>query len=137
MIVGLGKTGLSCARFLRERGVPFMVADSRPEPPGLAKFIEDFPGISCELGQFRESTFCNAAELIVSPGVSLREQAIMLARAQGVPVTGDIDIFSRVMKETIIAVTGSNGKNTVVSLVAYIAGCGKESGIGRQSGWLQ
>lgn len=131
MIVGLGKTGLSCARFLRERSIPFLVVDSRPTPPGLARFTEEFPGVLCELGPFRDSTFCNAAELIVSPGVSLREKAIQRAIDQGVPVTGDIDMFSRLASKPIVAVTGSNGKSTVVTLVAEILrGAGLKVGLG-------
>jgi len=124
VIVGLGKTGLSCARFLQERGIAFRVVDSRSEPPGLKQFEAEFAGVPVELGPFPDNTLAGAAALIVSPGVSLKEPAISAARARGVPVTGDIDLFSRLAKAPVIAVTGSNGKSTVVSLVAEICRAG-------------
>jgi UDP-N-acetylmuramoylalanine--D-glutamate ligase len=120
VIVGLGKTGLSCARYLFSKGQEFMVVDSCKEPPCLDEFRQEFPAARIELGEFSESTFTNASELIVSPGVSLDTKVIAKARACGVPVSGDIDIFSKAVKVPIIAVTGSNGKSTVVSLLAEI-----------------
>ncbi len=131
IVAGLGKTGLSCARYLRYCGIEFSVVDSRPNPPGLQEFQSEFPEIALELGEFNPATLIAAAELIVSPGISLQEPAIVAAREQGVSVCGDIDIFSREVDSPIIAVTGSNGKSTVVSLVGEMArSCGVEVGIG-------
>ena len=120
VIVGLGETGLSCAKYLRSKGESFTVVDSRRDPPGLERLRADCPGIQVQLGPFSETTLVNASQVIVSPGVSLREQAIVSAIDSGVPITGDIDMFSQVVKAPIVAVTGSNGKSTVVSLVAEI-----------------
>lgn len=120
MIVGLGKTGLSCARYLGFLGEPFVVADSRPNPPGLEDLRREFPGIECQLGEFMEATFLNARALIVSPGISLKTPQIRTAMENGVPVTGDVDIFSKTIGRPIVAVTGSNGKSTVATLVAEI-----------------
>lgn len=120
LIVGLGKTGLSCARYFAAQGQSFAVTDSRQSPPGLNAFRQEFPGHRLELGGFGEASLLAAESLVISPGVSLKTPAIARAMAAGVPVTGDIDIFSRVVTRPIVAVTGSNGKSTVVSLVAAI-----------------
>jgi len=121
VIVGLGKTGLSCARYFHARGQPFRVMDSRFSPPALAEFQREFPEADLELGGFSLSSLLLAEEIVLSPGVSLQTPEIAAAIAQGVPVTGDIDIFSRSVKAPIVAVTGSNGKSTVVTLLAEMA----------------
>lgn len=120
LVVGLGETGLSCARFLARKGERFKVVDSRPNPPALEEFRRLFPAVEYELGDFQVQTFMNAEQLIVSPGVSLQTPAIAAAMKNNVPVTGDIDIFSREVKRPIAAVTGSNGKSTVVEMLAAI-----------------
>lgn len=131
LVVGLGVTGLSCARYLASQGEAFMVTDSRPEPPGLAKFLEDFPSVEIEVDGFREETFISASEIIVSPGVSLKTPQLVAAVAAGVPITGDIDIFAKTAKAPIVAVTGSNGKSTVVEILGAILGhAGKNFGLG-------
>lgn len=103
-----------------------MVTDSRQTPPGLAEFRAEFPEVALELGGFREETLVNASELIVSPGISLQTLEIQVAINAGVGITGDIDIFSRAVQRPIVAVTGSNGKSTVVSLLGAMA---REAGI--------
>lgn len=131
MVAGLGKTGLSVARYLRYCGIEFSVVDSRLNPPGLQEFKIEFPDVVMELGAFNPATLIAADELIVSPGISLQEPAIIAAQEQGVSVCGDIDIFSREVVSPIIAVTGSNGKSTVVSLVGEMArSCRVAVGIG-------
>lgn len=131
LVVGLGVTGLSCARYLDLRGEAFKVTDSRLEPPGLDQFMADFPSIEIELGGFREETFVSASEIIVSPGVSLKTPQLAAAIAAGVPITGDIDIFSKTVEAPIVAVTGSNGKSTVVEILAAILDqAGKNYGLG-------
>ncbi|OFE11141.1 hypothetical protein PHACT_14935 [Pseudohongiella acticola] len=121
VIVGLGKTGLSCARYFHARGRPFKVIDSRFSPPSLAEFETEFPGQQIELGGFSQQSLLQAGEIVLSPGISLQTPEIAHAISQGVPVTGDIDIFSREVTAPVIAVTGSNGKSTVVTLVAEMA----------------
>lgn len=131
IIVGLGTTGLSCARFLRAMGVEFQVVDSRMSPPGLSLFIQEFPEVSLTLGEFSPALLCGASELIVSPGISLETAAIKAARLAGVAISGDIDIFSKQVTQPVVAVTGSNGKSTVVSLLAAMArAAGKRVGLG-------
>lgn len=120
LVVGLGITGLSCVRYLARNNQLCKVVDSRDNPPGLDMLRKEFPDIECELGPFQDRTFLGAAELIVSPGVSLKNEAVAKAVRAGVAVTGDIDIFSHRVESPIVAVTGSNGKSTVVSMVGEV-----------------
>lgn len=121
VIVGLGKTGMSCARYFHATGEPFRVLDSRFSPPELPEFEREFPEGEFELGGFSEHSLLAAQEIVLSPGVSLKTPEIAKAIEAGVPVTGDIDIFSREVNAPIVAVTGSNGKSTVVTLLAEMA----------------
>ena len=126
LIVGLGQTGISCARFLASRGEAFRVADSRTDPPELAELTQQHPEVAVDLGEFNEQHFLAASELVVSPGVDLRQPAIAAARSHGIPISGDIDLFARHAGAPIVAVTGTNGKSTVVELLAAMltrAGC--------------
>jgi UDP-N-acetylmuramoylalanine--D-glutamate ligase len=121
VVVGLGQTGLSCARYLSSRHESFKVIDTRPNPPGLQHLQAECPDVELELGEFKEETLLNAAQLIVSPGVDQQTPAIRKAVASGVPVTGDVDIFARQVHAPMIAITGSNAKSTVTSLVGEMA----------------
>ena len=120
VIVGLGDTGFSCARHFVRRQLDFRVVDSRRRPPRLADLKNLKPNVEVELGAFRAERLLGARELVVSPGVDLRTPALAAAVEAGVPVTGDIDIFSREARGSIAAVTGSNGKSTVVAMLARI-----------------
>lgn len=120
VIVGLGSTGLSCAKYFASLGEKFKVVDSRKNPPGRLELERLMPEVECELGDYCAETFLQAKQLVVSPGVSLLTREIVAARSAGVPITGDIDIFSKRVSAPIIAVTGSNGKSTVVSMLAEI-----------------
>src|SRR5690606_41260291 len=145
LIVGLGATGLSCARFLRAWGVPFAIADSRENPPGLDAIRSEMADVEIHLGAFDAELFKAAGELIVSPGVALTEPAVAAALDAGVAVCGDIDVFVgalRVRAEMrgqtpapIVAITGSNGKSTVTTLVGAMAkAAGKKVGVGGNLG---
>ncbi|TQV79423.1 UDP-N-acetylmuramoyl-L-alanine--D-glutamate ligase [Exilibacterium tricleocarpae] len=120
-IVGLGATGLSVARYLAGQGRPFVVLDSRPQPPNLARFRADFPGVHCELGRLDSDTLCAVEKIVLSPGVALAEEAVQAALQQGVEVLGDIELFVRAARAPIVAITGSNGKSTVTTLVGEMA----------------
>jgi len=117
LIVGLGKTGLSCARYLARQGVPVAITDSRLQPPELNALREEFPDIAMFVGGFDAAAFAAAEEIIVSPGVSVQEPLVAAAIARGVPVIGDIELFARVVTKPVVAITGSNGKSTVTQLV--------------------
>lgn len=121
LVIGLGKTGLSCLRFLAAQGANIAVTDSRKEPPGLAELRSEFPSIPQVMGEFSTELCLRAQRLIVNPGVSLREPAIAAAIQQGIPAIGDIELFAQTAKAPIVAITGSNGKSTVTTLVGEMA----------------
>jgi UDP-N-acetylmuramoylalanine--D-glutamate ligase len=121
MIIGLGKTGLSCARFLVNRGLSVTVVDSRKTPPALAELQEQIPGVSIRLGSFEAALMQKAERLVVSPGVAISEPAIQAAQAMGIPVLGDIELFACYAEAPVVAITGSNGKSTVTLLVEAMA----------------
>jgi len=117
VIVGLGKTGLSVARYFAKRGETFAVMDSRETPPGLDEFRATFPQALLHLGGFDAAMLARAQRLIVSPGVALSESAIAAAVRDGAEALGDIELFARVARAPVIAITGANGKSTVTTLV--------------------
>lgn len=121
LVVGLGVTGLSVVRYLSEKKRNIVVVDSRKEPPGLKELNAEFPEVSVYLGEFDEAIFMGAKQLVVSPGVSLKENVIQHATAQGVDVVGDVELFAQQVQAPVIAVTGSNGKSTVISLLGEMA----------------
>lgn len=135
IVVGLGLTGVSCARFLSKKQLPFSVVDSRQQPPGLDDFRTEFPQVAVSLGAISDESLAGAGELVVSPGVGLDEPAISRAIANGVRVCGDIDLFRRDVTAPIIAITGSNGKSTVTTMVGEMAArCGKRVAVGGNIG---
>jgi UDP-N-acetylmuramoylalanine--D-glutamate ligase len=121
LIVGLGKTGLSCVRYLSGQGREIAVADSRLQPPGLDELKAGWPDVPVYLGEFDEELFAGFNELVVSPGISIAEPAIAGAAARGARIRGDIDLFADAADAPIIAITGSNGKTTVTTLVGEMA----------------
>jgi len=123
VIVGLGKTGLSCVRYLAKYGCNIAVVDNREDPPGLQELQQDFFNIPIHVGGFPEEILSKADELIISPGISLKEPAIAKQIKTGIPAIGDIELFARSARAPIVAVTGSNGKSTVTTLVGEMAKC--------------
>ncbi|MDX1755763.1 MAG: UDP-N-acetylmuramoyl-L-alanine--D-glutamate ligase [Marinobacter sp.] len=121
LVVGLGKTGLSCVRYLCALGRDVAVADSRQAPPGLAELQANWPEVPVHLGDFDGELFTGFNELVVSPGISIAEPAIQAAAGQGARIRGDIDLFSEAARAPIVAITGSNGKTTVTTLVGEMA----------------
>ncbi|MBY6034139.1 UDP-N-acetylmuramoyl-L-alanine--D-glutamate ligase [Marinobacter daepoensis] len=135
LIVGLGKTGLSCVRYLSGQGRDIAVADSRPQPPGLDELKAGWPEVPVYLGAFDEALFAGFNELVVSPGISIAEPAIAGAAARGARIRGDIDLFADAAEAPIIAITGSNGKTTVTTLVGEMAqAAGREVRVGGNIG---
>jgi UDP-N-acetylmuramoylalanine--D-glutamate ligase len=136
LVVGLGKTGLSVARFLSRRGVPVAVVDSRETPPGLEALRSGLPAdVALFLGGFKPEAFERAEQVIVSPGVSVKEPLIAAAAARGVPVIGDVELFAQTITAPVVAITGSNGKSTVTTLVNAMAqSAGREVRMGANIG---
>ncbi|MCG8489358.1 MAG: UDP-N-acetylmuramoyl-L-alanine--D-glutamate ligase [Chromatiales bacterium] len=121
LIVGLGKTGLSCARYLAAQGVSLAMTDSRENPPGLESLRQELPDMALFLGGFQDEVFEAASRLVVSPGVALDQPLIQAAKQRGVEVLGDVELFARAAKAPVIAITGSNGKSTVTTLLGEMA----------------
>jgi len=137
LIVGLGKTGLSVARFLARQGLGFAVADSRMTPPGLAEMQGEFPQVELRLGAFDAGWFAEFSTLVVNPGVAVAEPAIQAAAAAGAEIIGDIELFARHVpaEAQVIAITGSNGKSTVTTLVGeLLAAAGRKVRLGGNLG---
>lgn len=116
-IIGTGITGLSVARFLAAQQQAFVLLDTRLSPPNLQQIKTEFPHVSIECGELNPHTLLACDEIIISPGVAVATPAIEQARAAGIPVVGDIEIFVRYAKAPIVAITGSNAKSTVTTLV--------------------
>ena len=121
LVVGLGKTGVSCTRYLRAQGVRVAVTDSRESPPGLTTIRDELPEVAVFVGGFDPGAFAAAEQLVVSPGVAVSEPEVQAAMSRGVPVIGDVELFARAAAAPICAITGSNGKSTVTSLVGMMA----------------
>ncbi|GGE67195.1 UDP-N-acetylmuramoylalanine--D-glutamate ligase [Streptosporangium jomthongense] len=135
LVVGLGKTGLSCVRYLSAQGREIAVADSREAPPCLDDLRAGWPDIPVYLGPFDGELFAGFNELIVSPGISIAEPAIAFAAGRGSRVRGDIDLFAEAVDAPVVAITGSNGKTTVTTLLGEMAReAGRKVGVGGNIG---
>jgi UDP-N-acetylmuramoylalanine--D-glutamate ligase len=121
VVVGLGKTGASCLRYLSKRGIAVSATDSRRAPPGLAELGALADSLDLRLGGFDLSLLDGASQVLISPGVSLEEPIARAARARRIDVLGDIELFARNVHAPVIGVTGTNGKSTVTTLVARMA----------------
>ncbi|WP_137818124.1 UDP-N-acetylmuramoyl-L-alanine--D-glutamate ligase [Pseudomonas sp. 2FG] len=135
IVVGLGKSGMSLVRFLARQGVRFAVADTRENPPELATLRAQFPQVEVRCGELDVDFLCRADELYVSPGLALATPALQQAAVRGVKLLGDIELFARHAKAPIIAITGSNAKSTVTTLVGEMAAAaGKKVAVGGNLG---
>lgn len=135
IVVGLGKSGMSLVRHLARRGLPFAVADTRANPPELATLRRDFPQVEVRCGALDVDFLCRASELLVSPGLALATPALQQAAARGVKLSGDIELFAREAKAPIVAITGSNAKSTVTTLVGEMAAAaGRKVAVGGNLG---
>ena len=125
VVVGLGKTGVSVTRFLLSRGLSVAATDSREQPPGfavLSTLPEARAGVlTVRLGGFDVALLAGADLLVLSPGVAAQGAFFDAARARGVPIVGDIELFGAVARAPIAAITGTNGKSTVTTLLGLMA----------------
>lgn len=135
VVVGMGKTGFSCARYLRAQGLSFCLVDTREQPPMLTQFREAFPDVLIQTGSLDPQLLADAQEILLSPGLSPEEKFLSAAREKSVPVIGDIEVFFRLAKAPIVAITGSNAKSTVTTLVGEMAkASGLRTGVGGNLG---
>ncbi|MBV9576086.1 MAG: UDP-N-acetylmuramoyl-L-alanine--D-glutamate ligase, partial [Gammaproteobacteria bacterium] len=121
VVVGLGITGLSCVRYLKNQGIPVAVTDTRLQPPHLAALLEAYPDVPVTCGKLDASLLQKASHIILSPGVALREPAIAAEALRGKPIIGDIELFAQAVIAPVIAITGTNAKSTVTTLVGKMA----------------
>ena len=125
LVLGLGDTGLSCARWLAARGANVSVADTRAEPPHAHRLAELLPDVRLVTGPYDDALLQSAEFLVISPGVPLAESAVARAVAAGIEVVGDVELFARAIRALnsrrehpmrMLAITGSNGKSTVTAM---------------------
>ena len=132
-VAGLGRTGVSALRFLRAAGARVVLTDSREEPPGLAE-VEWLPE-AVSLGALDGGLLAGADLVVASPGVPLADPAIQEAMAAGVAVIGDVELFGRYAAAPVVAITGSNGKSTVTTLLgAMFTAAGQRAAVGGNLG---
>ncbi|MDP1772948.1 MAG: UDP-N-acetylmuramoyl-L-alanine--D-glutamate ligase [Methylobacter sp.] len=135
LVVGLGDTGISVAHYLQSLDFKFAIIDSRVKPPMMDEFFQQMPDTPVFTGGFDEAAFKVATHLVVSPGVSLNEQAIIKAVANGSKIVSDIDLFACSVDAPIVAISGSNGKSTVTTMLGEMAkAAGMEVGVGGNLG---
>jgi UDP-N-acetylmuramoylalanine--D-glutamate ligase len=115
-IIGLGKTGMSVARFLAAQGLAFTAFDTRDNPPEKSHFEESYPTAPLYCGALDERLLA-LDTLIVSPGISIHTPIFDKAREKAIALIGDIELFAQHRKAPVIAITGSNGKTTVTTLM--------------------
>ncbi len=120
LVLGLGVTGLSVARYLQRNGVNARFVDSRSEPPGLDELNDLAPDAEVILGASRDAALENINRIVVSPGIADSEPLLIAARAAGIEIVSDIELFAREARAAIVAVTGSNGKSTVTTLLSLM-----------------
>lgn len=122
LVIGLGETGLSLARWLTAQGAQVCVADSRATPPGADTLYKEMPQVDAHFGPFRDESLIGIERIAISPGVPLAEPFVQRAIARGIPVVGDIELLAQEInqvqpKPKVLAITGANGKTTVTSMV--------------------
>jgi len=121
VIVGLGHTGLSCARYLQAHGWRLAVTDTRTAPPQLAALKALDERIPVRLGALDATLLSEAVCVVVSPGVPLRGAFFAEARRRSLEIVGDIELFARAVAAPVAGITGTNGKSTVTTLLARMA----------------
>jgi len=121
VVVGLGRTGMSVVRYLRAQGRAVAVTDTRAAPPELAQLRALAPEVSVSAGGLDQRLLDGADAIVVSPGMAARGAFFDAARARGLPVCGDIELFARAARAPVVGITGTNGKSTVTTLVGEMA----------------
>ncbi len=135
LVLGLGKTGFSIARFLSEQNIDYKIADSRTNPPLLSKYASAFLKSPPALGAWTLDLLTGIDEIFISPGIAQNESIVIWAKEQNIPIVSDIELFSRFAKAPIIGITGSNGKSTVTQLLTQmIANAGIQVAMGGNIG---
>ncbi|MDH5502203.1 MAG: Mur ligase family protein, partial [Gammaproteobacteria bacterium] len=135
LVFGLGASGVSVARYLARNHANAIYIDTREQPPGLDALKELQPDAEVVLGRPTKDLLDGISRVIVSPGIPDSDPFLREARDKGVPVISDIALFVAEAKAPFVAVTGSNGKSTVTTLIALMCdAAGKKSLAGANLG---
>jgi UDP-N-acetylmuramoylalanine--D-glutamate ligase len=118
LVVGLGKTGLSIARYLKRHDADAIFFDSRDKPPGLGELEALFPDAEVRLGNVRLPR--GVSRIIASPGIPDSHPLLQKARQKNIEVVSDVELFAREAVKPFVAITGSNGKSTVTTLLYHM-----------------
>lgn len=121
LVLGAGLTGMSCVRFLVKQQITCTVNDSRENATDANEFQQKYDNCSLVQGHWDFDAIAKAQVIIASPGIDLEREQIAQHISQNCQVIGDVELFCQLNDKPIIAVTGSNGKSTVVSLLAHVA----------------
>jgi UDP-N-acetylmuramoylalanine--D-glutamate ligase len=120
LVLGLGETGLSMARWLARERADVRVADTRTAPPALEDLRRALPDVPVHCGNFDDELFAGMDLVAISPGVPLAEHSVRRAGGRGVPIVGDIELFAQGLPKDavprVVSITGTNGKSTVTAL---------------------
>jgi UDP-N-acetylmuramoylalanine--D-glutamate ligase len=125
LVVGLGKSGVASALFLKARGARVTVSDSKSQDElrgEIPRLLDQ--GITVETGGHGERTFRGQDLIVVSPGVPVDAPQLAPARELGIPVIGEIELAARFLKGHIVGITGSNGKTTTTALTGEVISMG-------------
>lgn len=135
VVVGLGKSGLAAVRYLHRQGLEVAVSEFRETIPTEEQSMLKQCGAILETGGHRAAFFVDADLIVLSPGVSANLSVLTAARRRGVPVVGELALVAGRIQMPVIAVTGSNGKTTVTSLIGHLLRrCGKKVFVGGNIG---
>jgi UDP-N-acetylmuramoylalanine--D-glutamate ligase len=118
LVVGLGKTGLSIARYLKRHDADAIFFDSRDKPPGLGELEALFPDAEVRLGNVRLPR--GVSRIIASPGIPDSHPLLQKARQKNIEIVSDVELFARDAVKPFVAITGSNGKSTVTTLLYHM-----------------
>ena len=121
VIVGMGRTGLSVARHLQRCGYGVSITDSREQPPELEGVKALGAAVVARTGGFDARLLERADIVVTSPGVPLDDPFFSQARARGLDIVGDIELFARAADAPVVGITGTNGKSTVTTLLGRMA----------------
>lgn len=121
LVAGLGKTGVSVARYLRRKNKPFIAFDTRAQAPSVTEFIKEFPNVPVYTQHIPDEVIGQLSDIIASPGLSLDTPFLKNAMQRGIAVYGDIECLAQEIHAPVIAITGTNGKSTVTTLVGEMA----------------
>ena len=132
VVAGLGISGVAAVNFLHKQGYRVAVTDSRQNPPGHDQIPAE---IQTSFGELDLELLLSAEEIVISPGLDPKIEQIQEAVKQGIPVVSEIQILRRATDKPIVAITGSNAKSTVTTLMGIMAeAAGKKVAVGGNLG---